>query len=140
MSPATKTESLPLIVRLLVDGGKLSAEKLDQLTKARQQCPDSIEEALVSAELVDENALAETWAAHLHIPWVELVQDGQASLLMLNLPGELLPLSLGTMAELSAASKGLAQLVSESVCRRRRLFPVRDAGRFLEVACLNPAD
>jgi type IV pilus assembly protein PilB len=140
MTVTAKTESLPLIVRLLVESGQLPAEKLDQLTRARQQFPESVEEALIASELVEENPLAETWAKHLHIPWVELVVDGATSLAMLNLPGELLPLSLGTVPELAAAAGPLAQLVSESVCRRRRLFPVRDAGRFLEVACLNPAD
>ncbi len=137
---AARTESLPLIVRLLVEGGQLPEDKLDQVARARTQCPESVEEALIAGELVEENAIPEAWASHLKIPWVELVQDGQVSLVMLNLPNELLPLSLGTVAELAAVCGPLAQIVSESVCRRRRLFPVRDSGRFLEIACLNPAD
>ena len=56
MSSAT-TQDLPLVVRLLLEGGKLTEEQLEHVRKARNEGHGTIEEALVLTDLVGADGL-----------------------------------------------------------------------------------
>ena len=130
----------PLIVRLLVERGVIPAERLEDAAKARADHPDCNEEALVLAELASEGAVAAAYAGYLQVAWIGRAPDASGGTLVEHLPGVETPRSLGALEELAAACRPLAGEVSEAVCRRHRLVPLRLSGIELEVACVNPTD
>ena len=105
-----------LIVQLLLKRDVLRKTQLRDIAKARGQYPDSVEEALVRADLASAAAVAEAYADFLAIPLVQPSPD------------------------LGAECKRLAGKIPENVCRSRKLLPVALADGVLEVACLNPTD
>ena len=185
MSSAT-TQDLPLVVRLLLEGGKLTEEQLEHVRKARNEGHGTIEEALVLTDLVSETAVAEAHARHLGLSWVELRADASADVslsaaavrsgteILMHAPGEerqdaddgtdetasdlvLPPYNsehhpgarvgdrpgrevIGTLAQVVTACSPAANIVSENVCRRHLVVPLRYTERSLDLACLNPSD
>ncbi|HZM01051.1 MAG TPA: GspE/PulE family protein [Planctomycetota bacterium] len=136
----TATVEQPLIVRLLVERGVIPSERLEDVARARSEHPDCIEEALVVGELASEAALAEAYAGYLHVPWIERAPEDQGGQPVEHLPGDAAPRPLGPLEELAAACRPLANAVTEAVCRKHRLLPLRQSGLELEIACVNPTD
>ena len=138
MSPATAEQ--PLVVRLLIERGVIGPEHSDDVAKARADHPDSIEDALVLGELANEAAIAAAYAGYLHVSWIGRAAEDQGGQPVEHLSGVEAPRALGTLEGLAAACRPLAGEVSEAVCRKHRLVPLRLAGIELEVACVNPTD
>jgi type IV pilus assembly protein PilB len=132
--------ALPLIVRLLQDRGVISPEQLELVARARAEHPDFLEEALVLGELATEPAVAAAYADYLRVPWIERAADDQGGKLVEHLPGVAEPAPLGAIDEVVTGSRVLASEVSEAVCRKYRLLPLRRTGVEIEVACVNPTD
>jgi len=139
MSPVATTDQ-PLIVRLLAERGAIDKDRLDEVAKARSAHPDSVEGALVVGELTTEAAVAEAYADYLHVGWIERAPEDQGGQPIEHAPGAGSPVALGSLEELAARCRLLAESVSEVVCRRHRLLPLRLSGVELEVACVNPTD
>ena len=132
--------ALPLIVRLLQDRGVISAEQLELVARARAEHPDYVEEALVLGELATEPAIAAAYADYLRVPWIERAADETGGKLVEHLPGVAEPVPLGALDAVVTGSRVLASEVSEAVCRKYRLLPLRRTGVEIEVACVNPTD
>ena len=130
----------PLIVRLLQDRGVITPEQLELVARARSEHPDFVEEALVLGELAGEAAVAAAYADYLRVPWIERAGDEHSGTLVEHLPGVPEPQPLGSLDAVVTGSRVLASEVSEAVCRKYRLLPLRRAGVEIEVACVNPTD
>jgi type IV pilus assembly protein PilB len=130
----------PLIVRLLLEGGVLTEEQLDAVSRAQQGHAECVAEALMIAELADETDIARAYSAYLRVPWIDLFREDDGSeIVERTATGEEVQ-RLGTIEEVGARCRELAESISETVCRRHRLLPVREADSYVDVACLDPTD
>ena len=105
----------PLLVRLLMERGVLQADDLPKVQDASAQQNLSLEDALVRAELVTEEAIARAYAEHFRLPVVNL-----------DVP---LPVN-----------KDMAMVIGAKVCRGRMVAPLACEHGTLEVAFANPTD
>jgi type IV pilus assembly protein PilB len=141
VSAPDTTHDLPLLLRLLVERGKLSEDQLEQIEKLLAQRPESLEVALIAEEFTTDQLIAETYASFLRVPWLEkTVPAEDETMLLEHEPGDGLVRKVGTVEDVIGACKAAAEALSEGVCRHHRLVPYRDDESTLDVACVNPAD
>lgn len=113
----TETQNLeqPLLVRLLLEQGVLQDKDLPEVQKALAQQNVTLEEALSTAELASETAIASAYADYLRLPLI----DGDKSL---------------------TVDSKLKDTISETLCREHLIVPLSCQNEVLEVAFANPTD
>ncbi len=110
------TTDQPLLLRLLLARGDLHKRQLKEVAKAQQQYPDSLEEALIRTNMVEDMAVAEAYADYLSVPLVTASE------------------------ELAERCKAVADRVPETICHQRRVMATDFGDGVVQLACLNPAD
>ncbi len=143
-------QNLPLIARLLHERELLTEGHLEALPKLRADHPDSVEEALILGQLVEETVVADEHARHLGLSWMEKVvdeadrkeaaRDHSIGRLLEHLFEEDKPVELGPLAQVVASCRDVADRITENVCRKHRVVPVRRDEKGMDLGCLNPSD
>ncbi|MCE5325308.1 MAG: GspE/PulE family protein [Planctomycetaceae bacterium] len=105
----------PLLVRLLIDRNLLESADVVEAQKALSQPNTSVEEALVSAEVVSDVVIAQVYAEHLRLPLAGLDE----------------PLTFDA---------DMAQRIGEKICREHFVLPLKATDGVLNVAFVNPTD
>jgi type IV pilus assembly protein PilB len=115
MNEAAYTSDQPLLVQFLMKHGRLSEEKLPAVQEAMARYEGSVEDALIQANLADEDLIAQIYSEELYLPLLE----GDEPLRVDN---------------------EIAEQVGEQICREHRLVPALRDGDTLLVVCANPTD
>jgi type II secretory ATPase GspE/PulE/Tfp pilus assembly ATPase PilB-like protein len=134
-----------LILRLLAESGALRGRSESDVARAVASSPGAAEQGLVTAQLVDETTIAETYARHLGIPWLaSSASPGANARAIVDAPirihrdGES-PVEIGSVRAITESCRPFADLVSEEVSRRARAAPVGVTQGSLDLACTNPS-
>ena len=114
MSEAFTTEQ-PLVVQLLLKRGLLKQEDLASVREALSKSGDTVENILLTLNLVTEADIATTYSEQLNIPLADL-----------NNP---LP-----------TDKKMAEMISEAVCRENNFVPLCSEDDTIKVALVSPTD
>jgi type IV pilus assembly protein PilB len=116
MSSVDLTNSQPLILQLLLDGGLLDPKQLDAVREAHSKERGLLEGVLVKLGVVSDRAIAEAYSRYLMVPL------------------------LAEPSEDADVDPELATLLPEKLCRESFLVPVSRRGETLEVAFVSPDD
>jgi type IV pilus assembly protein PilB len=135
-----------LILRLLSERKAFGERARGEIARGLSEHPGTTEESLVASRLVDERAIAEAYAQHLGIPWLDLVhdssnahaEDADAKVHVYREGAD--PKSMGTARSVSESCKPFAELVSEAVCHRCKAVPIGVTQGCLDLACVNPTN
>ena len=142
---STPRPDTPLILRLLAQQKLVDERALAEAPKVAASHPGTLEEALAKSSLAPEHAIAQAYATHLGIPWVDLSRDltgtdADASVVVRLHRGAEDATSIGTLRDIAEICQPLAESISEAVCHKGMLAPVAITGGCLDVACLNPTN
>ncbi|NQU25624.1 MAG: type II/IV secretion system protein [Candidatus Nealsonbacteria bacterium] len=113
-STATLQSTQPLIVRLLLEKGRLSEENLETLREARSKEKLTLEEILIRKGFASERNIAAAYSDYYLIPLFDPQEEG------------------------IHVSSELAEKLTEKLCRDHLLAPVATDGETLDVAFFTP--
>ncbi len=138
------TAESTLILRLLWERGALRGKSESDVARVIAASSAGAEETLVANGLADEKTIAEAYAKHLGIPWLESSAAASNARALADAPlrvhrdGEA-PIEIGSVRAITESCRPFADLVSEEVCRRARVAPIGVTQGSLDLACANPS-
>lgn len=135
MSTTTRT---PLILRLLVQQGRISEQRQAEAERAVADAAEP-ELGLIEGEFARPREIAEAHAEHLGIPWLSIDGAGEEQTLIEN-HADREPHERGLVVSIAFNCWDVSDLISESLCRRKNLVPIAVNDGVLDLACLNPSD
>ena len=109
------TTDQPLLIQLLLKRGVLKQEDLNGVREVISKSSGSVEEALISSNIITEADIMTVYGEELGIPLAD--QENRL-----------------------VADKDLAEMIGESVCRENNFIPLSKQGDTIKVALANPTD
>ena len=133
-----RSSEWPPLVCLLLERDEVDEKQLQELPKAQAKYPDSLEEALIRFGIVEDIAVAETYAAQFGVSRLEATEEGG---ILRELRPKEEPVILGKIEDLVDECRVVAGKISDGVCRNRLIAPISSVRKgVLDIACLNPSD
>ena len=114
-SSANKTDSDPLIVRLLRAANQLDPARLEELYESPSRNETSLEEMVIRSGLADEKQIAQAYAQHYLMP-------------LFDPPSDTPP----------PVDPAVASVLPSRLCRDHLIAPLNDDGETIEVAVFSP--